>query len=36
MTTLCVTRTIKGLIFKDRACRVRLTGLALFTPKKNP
>jgi hypothetical protein len=25
MTTLCVTRTIKGLIFKDRACRVRLT-----------
>ena len=26
----------KGLIFKDRACRVRLTGPALLTPKKTP
>jgi hypothetical protein len=36
MTTLCVTPAIKSLIFKDRACRVRLTGLALLTPKKTP
>jgi hypothetical protein len=37
MTTLCVTRTIKRLIFKDCACRMRLTGgAALGTPNKKP
>ena len=35
MTTPRVTRTLKRLIFKHRACRVRLTGCYVH-PKKKP